>query len=294
MNYNCAGDTIECIQSLSQSTYAHFSIVVVDNRSTDDSLLHLHAFFSEEYPSYQTISSGQKLELMPIDAYLTLIESEQNLGFAAGNNLALSKLLNEDRLIWLLNPDVVVDKNCLQQMVSDYKKNRFAVLGSSIYDYSNQTRLLNYGAAKINWFSGTVRHIKSKAELPHLDYIYGASFFTTSSIFRTYGLLLEKYFLYWEETDFCLLLTSHGEKLGISFESKIYDKVGGSIGRGYLAFFYYSRNALYVIRKYKPEKIKFVLVLNMIRVIKRFFCLDFQIGKAIFNGTIDFLRNPNR
>jgi len=95
VNYNSGGMLERCLESLARQTRRDFDIVVVDNASSDDSAARVE---------------GRH-------ANLTLVRSDQNLGFAAGNNLAL-KHVRAARWIVLLNPDAFPEPDWLAQFVA--------------------------------------------------------------------------------------------------------------------------------------------------------------------------------
>ena len=88
VNWNGKEDTLECLRSLQSVSYKNFTPVVVDNGSTNDSV----AVIRKEFPE------------------VPIFETGENLGFAGGNNVALSWGLKK-RFDWflLLNNDTVVD-----------------------------------------------------------------------------------------------------------------------------------------------------------------------------------------
>ncbi|MDW8091366.1 MAG: glycosyltransferase family 2 protein, partial [Meiothermus sp.] len=96
LNWNGWKDTIECLSSLRHSDYPNYEIVVVDNNSEDDSVVRIR----EAHPQ------------------VPIIQAEDNLGFAGGNNLGIRYALSKGaEFVWLLNNDTKVMKNTLSSMV---------------------------------------------------------------------------------------------------------------------------------------------------------------------------------
>ena len=92
LNWNGRSYLPSCLHALADQDYPTFQTVLVDNASTDDSV----AFVQTHFP--QT----------------TIIQNKTNLGFAAGNNVALRQLQTD--MAVLLNPDVVLAPDALRQM----------------------------------------------------------------------------------------------------------------------------------------------------------------------------------
>ncbi len=93
LSYNTAKVTQKCLEHLYTSKDVFFETIVVDNDSKDESV----EIIKKHFPQVK------------------LIESKENLGFARGNNLGMSRALG--KYILLLNSDCFVDpytiKRCL-------------------------------------------------------------------------------------------------------------------------------------------------------------------------------------
>ena len=74
LNWNNAQDTLACLQSLETVTYAELMTIVVDNGSSDDSVHKIHS----AYPG------------------ITMIKLQENLGYAAGNNVGIRYAMEHD------------------------------------------------------------------------------------------------------------------------------------------------------------------------------------------------------
>ena len=98
VSYNTRALTLACIASVYRETGSDCEIIVVDNASTDGSARAIHGVF----PSYRYPD-------------LRLYELEQNIGFAAANNLAATEARGDYLL--LLNPDTVVLDRALDRLV---------------------------------------------------------------------------------------------------------------------------------------------------------------------------------
>ena len=93
VTYNSAAWIDECLASLRRQTWRNLSVVVVDNASTDDTVWRV----------------GRA------DANVRLIRSDRNLGFAAGQNLAISSAEADYYLV--LNPDVWLAPDYVERLV---------------------------------------------------------------------------------------------------------------------------------------------------------------------------------
>ena len=121
---------------------------------------------------------------------------------------------------------------------------------------------------------------------------------TMTSLFRSkniktikkIGLLPEEYFLFWEETDWCFLAKQNDVKLIICEKAIVYDKVGTSIGRGYLAHYYYIKNGLFFYQKHLKRYLFSLIIFNGVRYLNKIRKGEFENARAIIDGTKDFFK----
>ena len=293
LNYASPDDTIECVDSVLKSTYSNYKIVIVDNASPDNSrniiISYLKIKITEGNLDNLYFCNSHDFELEKFSGKYCFIQSNINGGFAYGNNLFLKHMVEIDALIWLLNPDIIVSRSLLQSLVMNAAKNpETTAISNTIRSYKNN-KLLHYGCNKINFWTGTINEIRKVTQIKFADYLYGGSIITHLSNFKRYGLLPEKYFLYWEETDWCYAAKKKGLKFEICVDDYCLDKIGGSVGRGYLSEYYYSLNGLRFIKKFDKYKLGFVLWFYLFRIFKRLCMKDLSRASAIKNAIIFFI-----
>jgi GT2 family glycosyltransferase len=132
--------------------------------------------------------------------------------------------------------------------------------------------------------------IQKENAIPKLDYISGACLFTHTSNLRKIGLLPEKYFLYWEETDWCYLARQSGCQFYVCHTAICYDKISTVIGKSFMADYYYMRNGLLFISKYRSKNIPFVIFFAGIRFMKRVITGQWKRANGVLKGMRDFLK----
>ncbi|URZ07195.1 glycosyltransferase family 2 protein [Clostridium felsineum] len=236
LNYNAYEDTIECIKSVEDIEYDNYEIVLVDNCSTDDSYMKL----KEKLPSYN------------------IIESEKNLGYANGNNIGIKYALKNDaEYICILNNDVVVEKDFLSRLVEKIQeKSDIGIVGSCICDYYKKDIIQGMGAHINLCFAAARRYFKGKnyndieKKDIYVDYLEGACFLVKREIFEKVGLIPENYFLFFEETEFCVKAIQAGYKILCVYGSRIYHKGSATINKfGSLSYAYLNRNRVIFVRR---------------------------------------------
>ena len=301
LNYKNWRDVVECLESIFHATYNNFKVVVIDNHSQNDSLLQL-TNWAAAHPILNHADNGFKyisLDRDYLDANfhsiqfprLTFVQNNENTGFASGNNVMLKHLKDTDAYIWMLNPDMTIDKNAITELVNFAANHtKHSIIGSTVKYHSHPDKIHFYAGGIINFNSATTTLAEKISDIPKLDYVSGGALFTHASNFKTIGLLPEHYFLYWEETDWCY----HSKKLGyqiLACTSAIcYDKISTSIGKSYLADFYYVRNGLIFLLKYNEKKIPIAVFFGFIRMMKRFLAGKFKRARGVFDGIVSFLK----
>lgn len=235
LNWNGKKDTLACLASLQELTYTNHFVVVVDNGSTDGSLETLRAAF-------------------PAVHYLPL---PSNLGFAGGNNPGIHFALAQGAdIVILLNNDTVVAKDLLERFVEGFEAHPQAgILGAKIYLFDNRDLLDHYGGV---WLKkkADVRLIglreKDTPNVPIIDYACGACIAIKRAVCDAIGLLETRYFLYWEENDFCLRARKAGFATLVCPAAKIWHKVSASLvgGRPHSTYFWWRGRLLWISRQY--------------------------------------------
>lgn len=118
LNYNCASETIDCIQSIEACNTAPVKYIVVDNASSKPGETELlDQFFSQSNRSYQCFSDSDNPEKnLP---YFTLVCSCKNVGYAQGNNKGLAFAYKDPsiRNILILNSDILFSEDILPTLI---------------------------------------------------------------------------------------------------------------------------------------------------------------------------------
>jgi GT2 family glycosyltransferase len=235
LNFNSVGETLNCLESLSKITYSNYKIVIVDNASTD--------------------GSKEKLETL---ADIKFIINTQNLGYASGNNLGIKYALDcSADFICVLNNDVEVEANFLEPLIAYLTANsEVGITGPCICDYKHRNVIQALGA-DINFYSGLAlgkykgKNIKEiNEEIINVDYLGGACFVCRRELFDKVGLIPENYFLFYEETEFCIKAKKIGYKLTCIKESKVYHKGSATISKFVgLSYYFLNRNRIVFMRR---------------------------------------------
>lgn len=153
--------------------------------------------------------------------WVRLVTAPNNGGFAYGNNLALQHAIADGPVdyVHLLNPDTVVRKGAIGELVGFLEAHpEVGIAGSSLEnpdgtDWPIAFRFpsimseleggLQLGLATRLLRRWVVANVMTQVAQP-IDWVPGASMMVRRSVFDRIGGFDETYFLYYEETDFCL------------------------------------------------------------------------------------------
>jgi GT2 family glycosyltransferase len=107
----------------------------------------------------------------------------------------------------------------------------------------------------------------------------------------TVGLLDEGFFLYWDETEFCLRLRQNGWMLAAAPESKVLHKVNASTGGNMIVIDrYFTASGLRILRLYSQFPHLSMLLFLLIRFVRRIARLQFERCKSVWAGIQDYQR----
>ncbi len=234
VNYRTGPLAVECLRSLAQEIEREPSLraVVVDNDSKDGSLELLDAAIREKELSH----------------FAMCVPSPRNGGYAFGNNVVLREALRMEvppQYFWLLNPDCQVQPgatSALKNYLSDHPK--VGIVGSCLLNpdgspWSTAFRFPSVlGELESGIRLGAVTRLLSRWVVPvtmgneaaRVDWLPGASMMVRREVLNDIGLMDEEFFLYYEETDFCLRAFRVGFSCWYVPESRVMHIAGQSTG----------------------------------------------------------------
>lgn len=287
LNWKDPEDTLECISSVKKLVIPkgiNLGIVVIDNASHDNSL---------------SLFKKQK--------GIHVIENKTNQGYSGGNNVGIKFALSHKAdIIWVLNPDLRLDKNCLLHLIEFSNSHSQAdILSPKIYFYpgfefhkdrykkTDLGKIIWSAGGSINWSTvlgnntGLDELDKGQFDTPtQIEFATGASMFVKRHVFEKIGLFNDLYFLYLEDADFSLKATKAGFQMWYVPKSIIWHKnaKSSSVG-GELHDYYLSRNRLLFGMLHGNFRTKVALIKESFRLMtqgrpwQKRGILDFYLGR---------------
>lgn len=244
VNYNSAAFIDEFCATLKAVDYPRWHLVGVDSASSDGSMERLDATFPEA----------------------TRIRCEENVGFAAGANIGIGRCLERgDDFILFLNNDVALTPGFLRALIEAADGRTMVVPKILYYD---DHRLISTHAGGFDWRLGLFRdtyggQADGPATSRRRDGLETASFccaLVPAQAFSDAGRLDERFFMYYEETDFIRRARGAGYRVRYEPSSVIYHRESGSSGGGWMTPFkqyYATRNRPYLVRKHARSRLDY-------------------------------------
>ncbi len=215
LNWNRRDDTLEFLDSFTRLTYPRYRLLVVDNGSTDGSVEAIAARF----PDVEQVLAGR------------------NLGFAAGANLGLRQAMDRGAdFVFVANNDTTIAPDALDLLVEAAVPGDVGVVGPKIYYAGDPQRIWSLGA----WRHGLTLEITGcrrgqldtdlDGEPFEVDFVTGCGMLIRRRCLEGVGLFDERFFMYYEDSDYCLRVRSAGYRVLVVPRARMWHKVATSSG----------------------------------------------------------------
>ncbi len=244
INWNTCDLLRNCLVSIYETVQGvEFEVFVVDNGSSDDSV----AMVRELFPA------------------VTVIANEQNLGFAAANNLAFRQMRGSYAL--LLNSDTVLTEGAIATLFRFLAENNDVGMccGQLLNeDGSRQNSIANFPALLPLLCNESLLRLLFPGKFPskhqlhtepvEVDSCIGACMMVRKTAMDKEGLLDEDFFFYFEETDWAYRFKKAGWLICLVPQARIYHLQGKSVGYSAKARIMFHRSRSIYFKKWHPRQ----------------------------------------
>jgi GT2 family glycosyltransferase len=205
--YYGGNDVIESLKTLKNQTYENYEIIVVDDKSKDESYKKIKEKFSN----------------------IKIIVNNENLGFSKACNKGLN--VAQGKYIMITDEDAFYDKNYIKEFVDVIEKdNKIGVVSSKAY-YTNETNRIRAAYFNVSKFTGITKSIgRDEIDEGQYDKITeiqaaggGASMFD-AELFKKIGGFDENFFIYFSDSDICFRIRKLGYKVVFVPKAILYHK----------------------------------------------------------------------
>jgi len=236
-NYNGLTDTKKCLDSLVNSSFKDFFVVVVDDYSGDKDVI---CNLVEQYDSVDIVC----------------LVTDRNKGFAGANNLGIKKALEyKPEYIILLNNDTVVYEDTIGQLLNLSGEDR--IIGPKILKMDEPSLIYSAGGQfdKELYYPKNIGYNEKDSDefskIKECDYLSFCCVSMPAKVFSEVGYLDEDFYMYCEDVDYCQRLNAKGYKVVYEPMVKLLHKDGGSSSSlGDKALYYSIRNECIIRERY--------------------------------------------
>jgi GT2 family glycosyltransferase len=199
VTYNSAGVLDDFLDSILKQRHSEFVLYIIDNASSDGTV--------------ERIVERR-------DPRIVLIQNHINAGVAEGNNIGIRAALKDgcDKVL-LINNDTVFDCDLLSKLTGGLEKYKCEIIVPKIYFHDKQDTIW-YGGGYFNMLRGCGNHYGlGQKDEGQFDVARPVSYSPTccmlirGEVFQRIGIMDANYFLYFDDTDFCLRAHRAGVRL---------------------------------------------------------------------------------
>jgi GT2 family glycosyltransferase len=233
-NYNGGDLLLKCLESVYNSNYVNYEIILVDNASDDNSHLNAHKKFTE----------------------IKLVSNNKNLG-AVGRNSGIK--IAKGEFIVLLDNDTKVNPNWLDEFLKNYETHGYGMYQAKLL-LMDEPKKINSAGCMINIFGFSFARGTGEIDIGQYDQMYEINFpatacaFIPKKIFDEVGLFDEKFFAYLDDTDFGWRAMKQGIKSFFAPSVIVYHKWSSTTKWSPLKYYLLERNRLICINTLFSKK----------------------------------------
>jgi len=161
-------------------------------------------------PGHVLITDNNSIQTLVLKNYsfpVQITKLDENKGFAAGANVALRNAISKNfNNLMLLSQDVILDSSSAQQMIAKLVRAK-AIVFPTMYN-RNTNQVFSKGGT-VNKISGSIK-LSTTSSPKNPEWADGSCLVFTKEVFSTVDGFYEKFFMYFEDVDFCFRAKSKG------------------------------------------------------------------------------------
>lgn len=252
-------------------------IYVIDNCSTDDSLVFLNEYFHD----------------------IKIIQNKENLGFASGYNEGLKQVSGE---FWcLLNSDVEVTENWLEPIMNLFAKDdKIVAIQPKVLDFNKKNYFefagaagglidnLGYPYCRGRIFDSIEEDKGQYNDITEIFWASGCALFVRASAFKKVGGFDARFFAHQEEIDLCWRLKNLRQKVYYCGKSTVYHVGGGTLNKqsAFKTFLNFRNNLTMLLKNLPRKNVVWVIFLRLILDGSAAIYFGFKLGFSHFTAVI--------
>ena len=281
INYNGLKDTCELIDTLPLND-EKIEVIVVDNASTQDEATEIEKRFPQ----------------------VKVIKSDNNLGFAGGNNFGIQAA--HGKYLFFINNDAILPQpSALSLLINRLESSAHIGMVCPKIRFTWDKQPIQYAGytplSKItlrNKSIGFGEEDNGQYDIAHpTPYAHGAAMMVKREVIEKVGMMPECYFLYYEELDWSMMIRRAGYEIWYEPACTIFHKESQTTGQqSPLKTYYITRNRLLFAQrniKRGERYLTYSYLIGMVAVrdILKYLCKgQVNMAKAVLKGIKDFIK----
>lgn len=237
VTYNSGEVIDDFMTSMLSQDHQDYILYIIDNASSDDTLAKI--------AKYQ-------------DNRIVVIANKDNVGVAEGNNQGIQASIDlAYSHVLLINNDTAFDPSLISELIKGLKEYNCDMIVPKIM-YHHEPNTVWCAGGYFDSFPTYTGKAYGDGEIDSGQYdlakqiFYGPTccMLIEISTFKDVGLMDEKYFVYYDDTDFCFRAMECGKTIFYAPKIKLYHKANSLTGaESPFTIYHLSRNRIYYIRK---------------------------------------------
>ncbi|MEM3064591.1 MAG: glycosyltransferase family 2 protein [Candidatus Nitrosotenuis sp.] len=275
LNFNAGQLLLDCIESLLNTDYSNYEIIVVDNASKDNS----HKKCKEKFNR------------------IRLVENTENLGYCEGNNVGIREARGD--FVVILNPDTLVEPGWLKELLTAFYEYGDGIYQPKFLTTTNRDVLMSAGNM-IQLFGFGYSRGKGEKDTGQFEnheivgYASGTCLFTSMKIMKKLGMFDPFLFAYHDDLDLCWRAALQGIKSHYVPRAVVYHPPEGfSFKWSPFKYYLLERNRQYCLLTHysRSTLCKMLPALILVDVAVFFFYLGRGMVKQKIDASLNILKN---
>lgn len=239
LNFNQCALTRDMLESLREGRGADNHVLLIDNASSDGSAENLR----REFPEVEVIEPGE------------------NLGCSGGRNHGARAAVERGAdYIFFCDNDAFVAEDCISRLRAHLDANpQVGIVGARVMAHPDREAIVSLGTV-VDWDRCRYRSNQEEpGEIPEdglLDsaWVAGTAWMVRAALFGEMGYIDDRYFIYFEDTDFSFRIRSRGLRVVVAPDAVVWHRERSSLGPASpRSAYYYTRNRILFFTTYSPR-----------------------------------------
>lgn len=252
VNFNTKDNLKKCLDSIKKNIKdISYEIIVVDNNSSDGSV----GMLKDDFPFVRIISNRENLGATKAKnqsfaeangRYILMLDSD--IEILQGAFEEMFKFMEKNHSVGILGPKVLFTNGQMQHSCNKSAPNLWSAFINKFFFFAN----LRYGFYRSKIGDLYLRKKYNKTE--EFRWVGGMCMLVRKEVINQVGGMDENYFIYFDDTDFCLMARNNGWQIYYLPSASVIHHMSKGVGR--FRYFLYPKifeSELYFFKKHQGQ-----------------------------------------